>query len=74
MDALLKICRIRKVKHVYWSSSSDFLVRNEENFLKQNLSKAGIQAHVEENLEFLLIQGLERPFKTFKSFWDNWNH
>ena len=69
MDALLNICRIRKVKHVYWSSSSDFLVRNEENFLKQNLSKAGIQAHVEENLEFLLIQGLERPFKTFKSFW-----
>ena len=69
MDALLKICKIRKIRNVHWNSSSDLLVRNEENRLSLNLSKEGIQSHVEENSELILIQGLDRPFKTFKSFW-----
>ena len=66
MDALLKICKIRKIRNVHWNSSSDLLVRNEENRLSLNLSKEGIQSHVEENSELILIQGLDRPFKTFK--------
>ena len=69
MDALLKICETGKVKKVYWNSSPDFPIREVENYVKLELSRKRIQSHVEENLELLHIQDLDRPFKTFKSFW-----